>query len=108
MAQCTSLSCPRLKNTDPDNRAMSISFPSNLATRDCLGNEWCNYCTKQPALIAWAKKHNWPELHATGEEGRYAIASGCWQWRTSIVALNRDAIDAFYAEAIGNEDELAS
>lgn len=108
MAQCTALSCPRLLNSDSDNRSLAISFSSGSATRDCLGHVWCNLCWKQPALVAWAKKHNWPELHATGEQGKYAIAEGCWQWTTSIILCNQDAIDAFYAEAIGNEEDMAS
>lgn len=114
MAQCTSLACPRLAYwfqqdppPDPDNRAMFVTFPSSQATRDCLGNTWCNYCIKQPALIAWAKKQDWPEIHTTGEHGRYAIGAGSWNWKTSIVALSKDAIDAFYAEVF-DEAEAAS
>ena len=108
MAQCVSLACPRLQNTDPDNRALALTFASGLATRDCLGNVWCNYCRKQPALIAWAKKNNWPPVQAIGLGGRYRIAEGCWNWKSSIMMGNQDMINAFSAELIGNEEEQAS
>jgi hypothetical protein len=103
MAQCTALACPRL-HADPEDRTMAIDFSSSLVTRDALGNTWCNYCIKQCELINWGKAHNWPEIHVTGERGRYAIAQGQWHWLTSVMGSNQDAIDAYHAAVIaGNE-----
>lgn len=98
MAECMSLACPRLRNPDPDNRALSINVPSSLITRTKSGHTFCNYCEKQRRLLDWAHKRQYPAIRARGERAYYAIAEGEWQWVTSIIANCQDAIDAFYAE----------
>jgi hypothetical protein len=103
MAQCTALSCPRLKNSDPDDTSMQVNFSNLLVTRDVIGNTWCNYCLKQCALVDWGKEHHWPEIYATGQYGRYAIAEGKSEWIATVFCSQQDAIDAYHAEVIGNE-----
>lgn len=105
MAQCTALACPRLR-ADPDDRSMAINFSSTLVTRDVLGNTWCNHCIKQCELINWGKAHNWPEIHGTGERGRYALAQGEREWQASILTSNQDAINAYHASTVGAGNEI--
>lgn len=102
MAQCTALACPRLKNSDPDNRELAVDFPRSLLTRDTLGNGWCNFCQKQRELMDYGHKHNWPEVHVTGQM-RYGILAGQRDWYSSIACGKQDMIDALYASLIGNE-----
>lgn len=103
MAQCTAMSCLRLR-ADPEDRNMVLNFSSTLVMRDVLGNTWCNYCIKHYELINWGKAHNWPEIHVTGEQGKYAIGEGQWNWQTSVLMSRQDAIDAYHAAVItGNE-----
>ena len=104
MAECTALACPRLKNTDPRNRELSITVPSTLITRDKLGHLWCNYCQKQRILMDYGKEHHWPEVRAVGQNGAYAIAGDAEEWYISIACSNQDAIDAYYAELIGTDE----
>lgn len=104
MAECTSLACPRLRNTDPDNRELSINVPSSQITRDKSGHTWCNYCEKQRILMDYGKEHHWPDVSAQGVKGRYAILGDAEEWYISIACSNQDAIDAYYAELIGNDE----
>lgn len=103
MAECTALACPRLRNTDPDNRTMNVAVPSSAITKDQMGHTWCNYCQKQRKLMDYGKEHKWPEVHADGAQGRYAILGGAEDWYVSIACGNQDSIDAFYRELIGDE-----
>lgn len=110
--QCTALACPRIaywfgEHPDTSNRAMYVDFHSSLATKDVLGHTWCNYCQKHRDLMNWGHAHAWPEIHVTGEQGRYAIAQGQWHWVTSIIMGHQDAIDAYYASVIGGQQEIA-
>lgn len=107
MAECIALACPRLKNTDPSNRALSVTVSSSLITRDKMGNNWCNYCQKQRKLMDYGKEHHWPEVHAVGTQGRYAILADAEDWYISMACSNQDAIDAYYAELIGEDEAIA-
>lgn len=100
MAECIALSCPRLANTDPDNRDMAITVPSSLITRDKMGNTFCNFCQHARAIMDYGHANNWPEVRA----GVYLIPPGHAEWHLSIACGDRNLIEAFYAELIGNEE----
>lgn len=101
MAECIALSCPRLSNPDPGNRALSITVPSSSQiTRDTMGNSFCNYCQHARALMDYGHANNWPEVRS----GRYLIPLGHAEWHLSITCGDRNLIEAFYADLIGNEE----
>lgn len=104
MAGCIALSCPRLQNADPDNRAMSITVPSSQISRDRMGNTFCNFCQHARHLMDYGHANNWPEVRAVGEHGRYLIPAGYREWYASIACGDANLIEAFYAELIGSEE----
>lgn len=108
MAECTAMGCPRLKNTDPGNRELSVYVSPDRITRDKEGHTWCNYCQKQRRLMDYGKEHKWPEVRAQGIQGRYAIIADEEEWYISMACGNQDLVDAFYVELIGNEQAAMS
>lgn len=102
-AECTALSCQRLRNTDPSNRALSITVPSSEITNDMMGHTWCNYCYKCRELMNYGKEHHWPAVRAQGKNGTYALLHDADEWYISIACGNQDSIDAFYHKLIGDE-----
>jgi hypothetical protein len=103
MAECTSLVCPRLRNSDYTNRALSIHVPSAQITRDALGHIWCNHCQKQRNLMDYGNAHHWPVVRAQSltHSGYYALLAEQDEWYISISCGNQDMIDALYAALIG-------
>lgn len=103
MAECMALACPRLHNTDYDNRELSLNVPSTLIAYSATGHAFCNHCWKQRRLLDWAHKRQFPAIRAMCEGlGYVAIGEGEWNWITSIIGNRKEAIDAFFTEAIGD------
>lgn len=104
MAECIAMSCPRLSNPDPDNRALAITVPPSLITRDKQGNSFCNFCQHARQLMDYGHDHGWPEVRSVGVSGRYLILNGHAEWYLSIACGDKNLIEAFYAELIGSEE----
>lgn len=102
MAECLALACPRLRNTDPDNRELSIHVPLADITKDKMGNTWCNHCQKQRRLIDYGHDHHWPAVRVKSltHAGHYAMAGEYAAWFAGVAMGNSDMIDALYAELI--------
>jgi hypothetical protein len=102
MAECTALSCPRLNNTDLHNRALSITVPNSLITRDVTGHAWCNFCQKHRELMDYGHDHHWPAVRVQSltYAGHYALLPEQNEWYISISCGNQDMIGALYAALI--------
>lgn len=103
MARCTALACPRLKNFDPTNRAMSITVASSQVTRDKAGHTWCNFCQKQRELMNYGHEHKWPAVQiydARLKQNVYMLLHDAHDWFATIACSNQETIDNLYTELI--------
>lgn len=87
---CAALACPRISNTD-----LPYAVPARELYQDTSGHSWCNYCSKQRALMNWAADNRYPFIRVQGQM-RYAILDGSDEWFTSVASAGQDMVDALY------------
>lgn len=89
-AYCSSIICPRASDL-----SLPYAVPATQMHRDRSGHCWCNYCTKQLAVMDWAAAHGYPFVRVQGAL-RYAIAEGLVNWYSSVSCAQQDMVNALY------------